>query len=82
MLNCLAQVYSKISLLGIEQVTPNTVEHLTNYVSVFILILPAISKYKPTDATTNPSLILQAAKMPQYQHIIDKAVKLAKSGSK
>lgn len=31
--------------------------------------------YKPTDATTNPSLILSAAGMKQYQHIIDKAVK-------
>lgn len=31
-------------------------------------------KYKPTDATTNPSLILSAASMPQYQSLIDKAV--------
>lgn len=31
--------------------------------------------YKPTDATTNPSLILSAAGMDQYQHLIDKAVK-------
>lgn len=31
--------------------------------------------YKPTDATTNPSLILSAAEMPQYQHLIEKAVK-------
>ena len=31
--------------------------------------------YKPTDATTNPSLILSASAMEQYQHIIDKAVK-------
>lgn len=31
--------------------------------------------YKPTDATTNPSLILSAAGMDQYQHIIDKAIK-------
>jgi len=30
----------------------------------------AIKKYKPTDATTNPSLILAASKMPQYQHLI------------
>lgn len=33
--------------------------------------------YKPTDATTNPSLILQAAQKEQYQHIIDRAVKYA-----
>jgi transaldolase len=37
-----------------------------------------ISKYKPTDATTNPSLILQAASKPQYANIIDEAVKLGK----
>lgn len=37
-----------------------------------------ISKYKPTDATTNPSLILQAASKPQYAKIIDEAVELGK----
>jgi transaldolase len=37
-----------------------------------------ISKYKPTDATTNPSLILQAASKPQYAKIIEEAVKLGK----
>lgn len=35
-----------------------------------------MAQYKPTDATTNPSLILQAAKKPQYAKIIDEAVKL------
>lgn len=30
--------------------------------------------YKPTDATTNPSLILSAAGMDQYKHLIEKAV--------
>jgi transaldolase len=34
---------------------------------------------KPQDATTNPSLILNAAKMPQYQAIIDDAIHYAKS---
>ncbi|XP_013400364.1 transaldolase-like [Lingula anatina] len=37
-----------------------------------------MKKYKPTDATTNPSLILAAAKMEQYQHLIDDAVQYAK----
>lgn len=36
-----------------------------------------MKKYKPTDATTNPSLILAAAKMPQYKDLITKALKLA-----
>lgn len=30
--------------------------------------------YKPTDATTNPSLILQAANIEKYQAVIDQAV--------
>ncbi|TTN17661.1 Transaldolase [Bagarius yarrelli] len=35
----------------------------------------AIDAYKPQDATTNPSLILAAAKMPAYQHLVDQAIK-------
>jgi len=37
----------------------------------------AIAQYSPTDATTNPSLILQASQMPQYQALVDEAVKTA-----
>ena len=33
------------------------------------------------DATTNPSLILAAAKMPQYSSIVDKAINDAKAGA-
>ncbi|VEN50149.1 unnamed protein product [Callosobruchus maculatus] len=33
-----------------------------------------MKKYKPTDATTNPSLMLQAAKLPHYKHQIEKAI--------
>lgn len=42
----------------------------------------AIEEYKPQDATTNPSLILAAAKMPTYQHLLDQAIKygIAKGG--
>lgn len=44
----------------------------------------AIAKYKPQDATTNPSLILAASKKPDYAALIDKAVEYAKKhgGSK
>lgn len=38
--------------------------------------------YKPTDATTNPSLILSAAAMEQYQHILDKAIKYGKDNGR
>ena len=41
----------------------------------------AIAKFKPQDATTNPSLILAAAKMPQYSAIVDKAISDAKAGA-
>ncbi|XP_066556461.1 transaldolase [Amia ocellicauda] len=34
----------------------------------------AIDEFKPQDATTNPSLILAAAKMPQYQHLLEQAI--------
>lgn len=37
-----------------------------------------MAKYKPTDATTNPSLILSAAQKPNYASVIDEAVKLGK----
>lgn len=33
-----------------------------------------MKKYKPTDATTNPTLILAAANLPQYKALVDKAV--------
>ena len=38
----------------------------------------AIKLYKPTDATTNPSLVYKAAAMPQYKHLLDDAVAYAK----
>merc|ERR1719198_1506239 len=34
----------------------------------------AIGKLKPTDATTNPSLIFKAASLPQYQSLVQSAV--------
>ncbi len=41
-----------------------------------------LQKYKPTDATTNPSLIYQASKIPQYQHLIEDGVQYGlKNGS-
>ena len=41
--------------------------------------LDSIKKFQPRDATTNPSLILAAAKNPDYVKLIDKA--LESSGS-
>ncbi len=38
----------------------------------------SIKQYKPTDATTNPSLIAAAAGMPEYQHIVDDVLQSAR----
>lgn len=37
--------------------------------------------YKPQDATTNPSLILQAAEKPQYRPLIDEALAMHKGSA-
>ncbi|KAG8430337.1 hypothetical protein GDO86_017949 [Hymenochirus boettgeri] len=39
----------------------------------------AIEEYKPQDATTNPSLILAAAQMPDYQHLVNDAIQYGKN---
>ena len=33
-----------------------------------------LKEYTPRDATTNPSLILKAALMPEYKHLVEKAI--------
>jgi len=39
--------------------------------------IEALVKYKPQDATTNPSLLLKAAQMPKYKHLVDEAIAYA-----
>nr|CAD2128086.1 unnamed protein product [Meloidogyne enterolobii] len=41
----------------------------------------SIEIFKPTDSTTNPSLILAATKDEKYKHLIDLAIKYAKEKS-
>lgn len=41
--------------------------------------IDAIKQYSPTDATTNPSLILAASQKPQYRHLIDEAIAYSRS---
>jgi transaldolase len=36
--------------------------------------IEAIAKHKPQDATTNPSLLLQAAQQHQYAHLVEQAL--------
>ena len=51
----------------------NLLEQLRNYTTVVADTgdFEAMEKFRPTDATTNPSLITTAAQMPQYQPIVD-----------
>ena len=37
-------------------------------------VIDQIKKYRPQDATTNPSLIYKAALMPEYSSLVDEAV--------
>ncbi len=40
--------------------------------------MKSMEKFKPTDATTNPTLITAAANMPEYSSIVDDVLKQAK----
>lgn len=43
--------------------------------------IEAIAKFQPQDATTNPSLLLKAAALPLYQHLLSDSVLWAKEQS-
>lgn len=43
--------------------------------------IEAIKKYQPVDATTNPSLLLKAASLPQYAQLMTESVAWAKAQS-
>ena len=54
----------------------NLLEQLRQYTTIVADTgdFESLNTYKPTDATTNPSLILTAANMTQYDHIIDEII--------
>lgn len=58
----------------------NLLEQLRKYTTVVADTgdIEAMEKFRPQDATTNPSLITAAAQMPQYQSIVDDVLKGAK----
>ena len=58
----------------------NLLEQLRNYTIVVADTgdFGAIEKFRPTDATTNPSLITAAAQMPAYQALVDAVIMDAK----
>ncbi len=41
--------------------------------------LSAVQSFQPEDATTNPSLVLKAAQLPAYQHLVSEAKSWAKA---
>lgn len=42
---------------------------------------PVIAQYKPTDATTNPSLLYAASQQADYKELVDEAIAFAKNES-
>ena len=59
----------------------NLLEQLRKYTVVVADTgdIEAMEKFRPTDATTNPSLITTAAQMPQYQPILDSVIMIRRS---
>jgi transaldolase len=57
----------------------NLLESLKRYTTVVADTgdIEAIAVHKPRDATTNPSLLLQAAQKPHYQQLVDEALDFA-----
>jgi transaldolase len=41
--------------------------------------IEAIAQYRPQDATTNPSLLLKSAQMPQYRALVEEALRYSKA---
>ena len=62
----------------------NQLERLSQYTTVVADTgdIEAIKKFKPQDATTNPSLILKAANIKEYSLLIDEAIFFARENSK
>ena len=61
----------------------NLIDSLKRYTTVVADTgdLEAIAKHKPQDATTNPSLLYQAAQMPEYEHLLEEAIQHALQSS-
>ena len=56
--------------------TTNQLDQLKQYTKVVADTgdFATLKQYAPLDATTNPSLILKAALMPEYKHLVEQAV--------
>src|SRR5437764_8093622 len=62
-----------------EDTPMNLLESLKKYTVVVADTgdIEAIAHHKPQDATTNPSLLLQAAQQSKYSHLVDQALQEA-----
>ncbi len=59
----------------------NKLEQLRNMTTVVADTgdIESIQQYRPSDATTNPSLLYKAAQMPQYQPLVQSAIEYAQA---
>ncbi|WP_233172152.1 transaldolase [Dyella sp. ASV21] len=66
-----------------EVAVSSQLEQLRQYTTVVADTgdIEAIARYRPVDATTNPSLLLKATELPAYAPLIDEAVSWAKGKS-
>lgn len=64
-----------------ETQTTSMLDFVKQYTTVVIDTgdINSIAQYKPQDATTNPSLLLAAAQLSAYAHLIKDAISFAKS---
>jgi transaldolase len=68
----------------IERSEPKTTTTQLDQLKLFTKVVAdtgdfgTLKAYEPQDATTNPSLILKAALMPEYKHLLDRAIAEAK----
>lgn len=62
----------------------NKLEQLKQYTTVVADTgdIDSIKAYHPQDATTNPSLLLKAAKIEKYRHLMDEAIAWSKQQAK
>lgn len=63
---------------------PNQLEQLKKMTTIVADSgeIEEIKKFKPTDATTNPSLILAACNMPAYAHLVEEGINYGKKTGK
>ena len=63
--------------------TPTQLDQLKQFTKVVADTgdFASMKEYAPQDATTNPSLILKAAALPAYSHLLDQAIKDAGAGA-